>query len=186
MKKVQSKFKEAKAYLWLRLQESRNGYCAAAGASPAGTRGPGVDTTIAAHRQTEMRRHFQRRVLSQRRCTPRKAFKLIWSRLDELSVKCLLYANDQVILAPSACGLQEMLNKMNDSVNKRCMKVNEGETKVMVFKSAECDLLTEEPPASRDGRAKFGNGGGAAGAHARFKGFYCINRPKSAEELSAV
>ncbi|GBP49581.1 Retrovirus-related Pol polyprotein from type-2 retrotransposable element R2DM; Endonuclease [Eumeta japonica] len=37
-------------------------------------------------------------------------------RIDELSVKCLLYANNQVILAPSACGLQEMLNKMNDSV----------------------------------------------------------------------
>ncbi|GBP40273.1 Transposon TX1 uncharacterized 149 kDa protein [Eumeta japonica] len=29
-------------------------------------------------------------------------------RMDELSVKCLLYANEQVVLAPSACGLQEM------------------------------------------------------------------------------
>ncbi|GBP20598.1 hypothetical protein EVAR_93712_1 [Eumeta japonica] len=29
-------------------------------------------------------------------------------RIDRLSVKCLLYANDQVILVPSACGLQEM------------------------------------------------------------------------------
>ncbi|GBP45179.1 hypothetical protein EVAR_25884_1 [Eumeta japonica] len=28
--------------------------------------------------------------------------------MDELSVKCLLYANDQVILALSACRLQEM------------------------------------------------------------------------------
>ncbi|GBP70995.1 Retrovirus-related Pol polyprotein from type-2 retrotransposable element R2DM; Endonuclease [Eumeta japonica] len=26
-------------------------------------------------------------------------------RMNELSVKCLLYADDQVILAPSACGL---------------------------------------------------------------------------------
>ncbi|GBP36258.1 hypothetical protein EVAR_85506_1 [Eumeta japonica] len=47
-------------------------------------------------------------------------------RSDELSVKCLLYANDQVFLAPSACWLQEMLNKMNDSVKKRGMKVNIG------------------------------------------------------------
>ncbi|GBP76168.1 hypothetical protein EVAR_49965_1 [Eumeta japonica] len=29
-------------------------------------------------------------------------------RMDELSIKCLLYANDQVILVPSACILQEM------------------------------------------------------------------------------
>ncbi|GBP12792.1 Retrovirus-related Pol polyprotein from type-1 retrotransposable element R2 [Eumeta japonica] len=27
-------------------------------------------------------------------------------RTDELSAKCLLYADDRVILAPSACGLQ--------------------------------------------------------------------------------
>ncbi|GBP53008.1 hypothetical protein EVAR_80969_1 [Eumeta japonica] len=40
-------------------------------------------------------------------------------RMDKLSVKCLLYADDQVILAPSACRLQEMPNKMNDSVKKR-------------------------------------------------------------------
>ncbi|GBP45821.1 hypothetical protein EVAR_27528_1 [Eumeta japonica] len=42
-------------------------------------------------------------------------------RIDELSVKCLLY------------GLQEMVNKMDDSVKKRDMKVNVGKTKVMVF-----------------------------------------------------
>ncbi|GBP59055.1 LINE-1 reverse transcriptase homolog [Eumeta japonica] len=46
-------------------------------------------------------------------------------RMDELSVKCLLYADDQVILAPSACGLQEMVNRMNDCVKKRSMKVSE-------------------------------------------------------------
>ncbi|GBP42050.1 hypothetical protein EVAR_29405_1 [Eumeta japonica] len=40
-------------------------------------------------------------------------------RMDELSVKCLLYAEDQVILAPLECGLQGMSNKMNDSVKKR-------------------------------------------------------------------
>ncbi|GBP63563.1 hypothetical protein EVAR_61303_1 [Eumeta japonica] len=47
--------------------------------------------------------------------------------MDELSVKCLLYADDQEILAPSACGLQEMVNKVNDSVKKRDMKVYIGE-----------------------------------------------------------
>ncbi|GBP41816.1 hypothetical protein EVAR_26938_1 [Eumeta japonica] len=65
--------------------------------------------------------------------------------MDELSVKCLLYVDDQVILAPSACGLQEMVNKMNDSVKKRHMKVNVGKTKEMVFETGvsttECDLL---------------------------------------------
>ncbi|GBP87515.1 hypothetical protein EVAR_86552_1 [Eumeta japonica] len=30
-------------------------------------------------------------------------------KTDKLSVKCLFYADDQVILAPSACGLQEMV-----------------------------------------------------------------------------
>ncbi|GBP70715.1 hypothetical protein EVAR_51014_1 [Eumeta japonica] len=41
--------------------------------------------------------------------------------MDELSVTCLLCADDQVILAPSACGLQEMVNKMNNSVKRRGM-----------------------------------------------------------------
>ncbi|GBP61971.1 hypothetical protein EVAR_40979_1 [Eumeta japonica] len=47
-------------------------------------------------------------------------------RIDEMSIKCLLYADDQVNLAPLACGLQEMVNKINDSVKKRGMKVNVG------------------------------------------------------------
>ncbi|GBP91684.1 hypothetical protein EVAR_100264_1 [Eumeta japonica] len=38
--------------------------------------------------------------------------------MDELSVKCFLYAEYQVILASSACGMQEMVNKMNDFVKK--------------------------------------------------------------------
>ncbi|GBP89333.1 hypothetical protein EVAR_65165_1 [Eumeta japonica] len=58
-------------------------------------------------------------------------------RIDELSVKCLMYADDQVILAPLACGLQEMINKMNDSVKKRGMKVNVCKTKVMLFERGE-------------------------------------------------
>ncbi|GBP51004.1 hypothetical protein EVAR_37161_1 [Eumeta japonica] len=45
-------------------------------------------------------------------------------RMDELSVKCVMYADNQVILALSAYGLQEMVNKLNDSVKKRDLKVN--------------------------------------------------------------
>ncbi|GBP87324.1 Transmembrane protein 62 [Eumeta japonica] len=41
-----------------------------------------------------------------------------------VSVKCLMYANHQVILAPWACELQEMVTKMNDSVKKRGIKLN--------------------------------------------------------------
>ncbi|GBP77107.1 hypothetical protein EVAR_61109_1 [Eumeta japonica] len=67
--------------------------------------------------------------------------------MDELSVKCLLHANDQVILVPSACGLQEMVNKMNDFVKKKSVKVYVGKTKVMVFErgesTTECDLIIE-------------------------------------------
>ncbi|GBP06518.1 hypothetical protein EVAR_4635_1 [Eumeta japonica] len=48
----------------------------------------------------------------------------------------------------SACGLQEMVNKMNDSVKKRSMKVNFGKTKVTVFERGEgmteCDILGED------------------------------------------
>ncbi|GBP20885.1 hypothetical protein EVAR_80704_1 [Eumeta japonica] len=54
-----------------------------------------------------------------------------------LSVKCLLYADDQVIIAPSACGLQEMVNKMNDSVKKKGMKMNVSKTKMTVFQKGD-------------------------------------------------
>ncbi|GBP53546.1 Transposon TX1 uncharacterized 149 kDa protein [Eumeta japonica] len=40
-------------------------------------------------------------------------------RMDELSIKELMYADDQVILAPSACGLQEIDNEMDDFVKRR-------------------------------------------------------------------
>ncbi|GBP52308.1 hypothetical protein EVAR_38454_1 [Eumeta japonica] len=69
------------------------------------------------------------------------------SASDELPVKCLLYANDQVIRASSACELQKMTNKMNDSVKIRSVKVNVSKTKVMVFErgksTIECDILVE-------------------------------------------
>ncbi|GBP79515.1 5-oxoprolinase [Eumeta japonica] len=41
-----------------------------------------------------------------------------YGRMDELSLKCLLYADDHVILAP-LCQIQEMITNMNDSFEKR-------------------------------------------------------------------
>ncbi|GBP14649.1 hypothetical protein EVAR_93518_1 [Eumeta japonica] len=52
--------------------------------------------------------------------------------MDVLSVKCLVYAKDQVILVMSAGGLQEMVTKMNDSVKNRGTKVNVSKTKLVV------------------------------------------------------
>ncbi|GBP55157.1 hypothetical protein EVAR_90179_1 [Eumeta japonica] len=45
--------------------------------------------------------------------------------MDELSVKCLLHADDQVILTPSVCELQEMVTKMNDFIKKSGMMSDE-------------------------------------------------------------
>ncbi|GBP14906.1 hypothetical protein EVAR_75482_1 [Eumeta japonica] len=38
--------------------------------------------------------------------------------MDELSGNYLLYADDQIVLPPSACDLQKMVTKINDSVKK--------------------------------------------------------------------
>ncbi|GBP75993.1 hypothetical protein EVAR_55900_1 [Eumeta japonica] len=43
-------------------------------------------------------------------------------RMDKLFVKCFVYADHKVILELSACELQAMVMKMNDSVKKRGMK----------------------------------------------------------------
>ncbi|GBP77772.1 hypothetical protein EVAR_98466_1 [Eumeta japonica] len=56
-------------------------------------------------------------------------------RMNKLSMKCLPYVNDQVILAPSVCELQEMVIKVNDFVKKRHTKVNVSKT--MVFEKGE-------------------------------------------------
>ncbi|GBP62362.1 hypothetical protein EVAR_47247_1 [Eumeta japonica] len=40
-------------------------------------------------------------------------------RMDVPVLKCVLYADDQTILAPSACELLEMVTKSNDSVLRR-------------------------------------------------------------------
>ncbi|GBP11146.1 hypothetical protein EVAR_5983_1 [Eumeta japonica] len=46
-----------------------------------------------------------------------------------------------------ACGLQKMINKMNDSVKKKGTKINVGKTKVMVLERGEStterEILTE-------------------------------------------
>ncbi|KAJ2945399.1 hypothetical protein O0L34_g204 [Tuta absoluta] len=69
-------------------------------------------------------------------------------RMNGLLVKCLLYADDQVILASSAEGLQEMVNIMNEALKKKGMKVNVSKTKAMVFEKeenmTECKIMIEE------------------------------------------
>ncbi|GBP18102.1 CDP-diacylglycerol--glycerol-3-phosphate 3-phosphatidyltransferase, mitochondrial [Eumeta japonica] len=57
-------------------------------------------------------------------------------RMDELSVKCLLYDDDHVIFVLFAYELQEMVIKMNGSVKKRGMKVNVNKTKANGFLGA--------------------------------------------------
>ncbi|GBP60972.1 hypothetical protein EVAR_51535_1 [Eumeta japonica] len=55
-------------------------------------------------------------------------------RMGELSVRCVLYADDQVILALSTCELQEKITKMKNSVKKvNGVKVNASKSKVIVF-----------------------------------------------------
>ncbi|GBP05312.1 hypothetical protein EVAR_68005_1 [Eumeta japonica] len=61
--------------------------------------------------------------------------------MDELFVKRLLYADNHVMLAPSACVLQEIVNKMNDPVKKSGMKVNFGKTKE---ENKMCEILTSK------------------------------------------
>ncbi|GBP44325.1 hypothetical protein EVAR_31218_1 [Eumeta japonica] len=67
--------------------------------------------------------------------------------MDELYVRTLLYADDRVILAPSACGLQEMVCTMNNSVKKRGMEICVGKIKVMLFErgesTTECNMIIE-------------------------------------------
>lgn len=59
-------------------------------------------------------------------------------RMNELLVICLLYADDQVILAASAEQLQEMVTVMHESFERKGMKVNVSKTKVMVIERDEC------------------------------------------------
>ncbi|KAI5635653.1 reverse transcriptase (RNA-dependent DNA polymerase) domain-containing protein [Phthorimaea operculella] len=69
-------------------------------------------------------------------------------KMNGLLVKCLLYADDQVILASSAEELQEMVKIMNEALKRKGMKVNVGKTKAMVFEKeegmTECNIMIEE------------------------------------------
>ncbi|KAI5639977.1 reverse transcriptase (RNA-dependent DNA polymerase) domain-containing protein [Phthorimaea operculella] len=69
-------------------------------------------------------------------------------RMNDLLVKCLLYADDQVILASSAEELQEMVNIMNEALKKKGMKVNVSKTKAMVLEredsTTESTIMIEE------------------------------------------
>ena len=58
-------------------------------------------------------------------------------RMNELPVKCLLYDDDQVILASCGCvhaeQLQGMITLMNEALKRKGMNVNVNQTNVMVF-----------------------------------------------------
>ncbi|GBP35882.1 hypothetical protein EVAR_23131_1 [Eumeta japonica] len=65
--------------------------------------------------------------------------------MGELSVKSLLYTDDQIILAPPACEVQTIVLKLNKFVKERGMKVNVSKTKVVVLErnesKTECDIF---------------------------------------------
>ncbi|GBP44926.1 hypothetical protein EVAR_84417_1 [Eumeta japonica] len=62
--------------------------------------------------------------------------------MDELPVKCLLYTEDQVILAPSTCELKEMATLMNDCVKKRGRQISQWKQKN--YEDAELEELLAE------------------------------------------
>ena len=53
--------------------------------------------------------------------------------MNELHVKCLLYADDQVILASSAKQLQDMVTLMNEAFKSKGMNINVNNTTVVEF-----------------------------------------------------
>ncbi|CAG9109123.1 unnamed protein product [Plutella xylostella] len=63
--------------------------------------------------------------------------------MGELVIRCLLYADDQVLFASSAEELQHMVTVMNDSLKEKGMKVNVSKTKVMVFEREESRTTCE-------------------------------------------
>ncbi|XP_049870886.1 uncharacterized protein LOC126370141 [Pectinophora gossypiella] len=58
-------------------------------------------------------------------------------RMGELLLKCLLYADDQVLVASSAEDLQYMVSLMVDELQKKGMRVNVNKTKVLVMEREE-------------------------------------------------
>ncbi|MGR8650081.1 reverse transcriptase domain-containing protein [Escherichia coli] len=58
--------------------------------------------------------------------------------LEGVKVKCLLYADDAVLVASSREELQEMVSCVNSACKDKGMKLNVDKTKVMVFEWDEC------------------------------------------------
>ena len=56
--------------------------------------------------------------------------------LRERSTTCLLYADDLVIFARSADGLQRILNELESFCEKADLNVNLDKTKVMIFNNS--------------------------------------------------
>ncbi|GBP25066.1 hypothetical protein EVAR_19546_1 [Eumeta japonica] len=54
-------------------------------------------------------------------------------KMNELSAKCSSYADDQLVIAPSARELQAIISKIKESVKKRGMEVNDSKTNTKVF-----------------------------------------------------
>ena len=54
-------------------------------------------------------------------------------KLNNISINCLLYADDLVFISESATGLQRCLNDLKSFCNKRHMKLNLTKTKCMVI-----------------------------------------------------
>ncbi|GBP36088.1 hypothetical protein EVAR_93781_1 [Eumeta japonica] len=58
-------------------------------------------------------------------------------RMGELSVKCILYADNRVTIMLLTHEVQTMVTKMNDSVKKGYMKINVRKIKVMMFERSK-------------------------------------------------
>ncbi|GBP71011.1 hypothetical protein EVAR_57779_1 [Eumeta japonica] len=57
-------------------------------------------------------------------------------RMDELSLKCLLYAGDQLILTSSACELQEtIVRSMNYNISSGCRKLDKNKSNSLNYSS---------------------------------------------------
>ena len=65
--------------------------------------------------------------------------------LNDLSVNCLMYADDLVILSKSKEGLQTSLAKLNDYCNKWSLSINRSKTKVMIFNPSSSSRTENSP-----------------------------------------
>ncbi|MEL6606519.1 MAG: reverse transcriptase domain-containing protein, partial [Cyanobacteria bacterium J06614_10] len=61
--------------------------------------------------------------------------KGIGCKLGLFSSNIVAYADDVVLMAPSALSLQLLINETVDEISKLCLKFNSGKTKIMIFRS---------------------------------------------------